>query len=124
IHAFLTLDEEKALQKAKELDESEDASARLFGMPIGLKDNLMTKGLRTTAASQILDNFEDPLYDATVVEKLNNEKSITIGKLNMDEFAMGSSNENSSYTPTRNPWNLEHVPGGSSGGSAAAVAAG
>ena len=123
IHAFLTLNEENARQKAKELDESEEKSGKLFGMPLGLKDNIVTKGLRTTCASQILDNFHDPLYDATVVQKLQNENGITIGKLNMDEFAMGSTNENSSL-PVRNPWNTDHVPGGSSGGSAAAVAAG
>ncbi|CDO04265.1 Glutamyl-tRNA(Gln) amidotransferase subunit A [Oceanobacillus picturae] len=124
VHAFLTLNEEAARKQAKELDEAEDKSAALFGMPSGIKDNIVTKALRTTCASQFLDNFDDPLYNATVVEKLNNEKTITIGKLNMDEFAMGSSNENSSYDPTRNPWNTDYVPGGSSGGSAAAVAAG
>lgn len=124
VHAFLTLNEDEARVKAKELDEAEDKSASLFGMPAGIKDNIMTKGLRTTCASQFLDNFNDPLYDATVVEKLNKENIVNIGKLNMDEFAMGSSNENSSYTPTRNPWNTDYVPGGSSGGSAAAVAAG
>jgi len=124
IHAFLTLDEENARAKAKELETSEKTTEKLFGMPIGIKDNIMTKGLRTTCASQFLDNFNDPLYDATVVQKLNKEQPVSVGKLNMDEFAMGSSNENSSYTPTRNPWNTEYVPGGSSGGSAASVAAG
>ncbi|AXI08205.1 Asp-tRNA(Asn)/Glu-tRNA(Gln) amidotransferase GatCAB subunit A [Oceanobacillus zhaokaii] len=124
VHAFLTLDKENALAKAKVLDEHPDATAKLFGIPSGIKDNIMTKGLRTTCASQFLDNFNDPLYDATVVEKLNNEQTIAVGKLNMDEFAMGSSNENSSYDATRNPWNTDYVPGGSSGGSAAAVAAG
>lgn len=124
VHAFLTLDEENARAKAKELDSETDATAKLFGIPAGIKDNIVTKGLRTTCASQFLRNFEDPLYNATVVEKLNQEKSVTIGKLNMDEFAMGSSNENSGFTPTRNPWNTDYVPGGSSGGSAAAVAAG
>ncbi|AVQ98152.1 aspartyl/glutamyl-tRNA amidotransferase subunit A [Oceanobacillus iheyensis] len=124
VHAFLTLNEEAARKQAKELDAAEDKSAALFGMPSGIKDNIVTKALRTTCASQFLDNFDDPLYNATVVEKLNKEKTITIGKLNMDEFAMGSSNENSSYDPTRNPWNTDYVPGGSSGGSAAAVAAG
>ncbi|WP_042141983.1 Asp-tRNA(Asn)/Glu-tRNA(Gln) amidotransferase subunit GatA [Paucisalibacillus sp. EB02] len=124
VHAFLTLDEENARRKAEELDATEDAGAKLFGIPAGIKDNIVTKGLRTTCASQFLRNFDDPLYDATVVEKLNAEKIVNIGKLNMDEFAMGSSNENSSFTPTRNPWNINHVPGGSSGGSAAAVAAG
>ncbi|WP_096271560.1 Asp-tRNA(Asn)/Glu-tRNA(Gln) amidotransferase subunit GatA [Paucisalibacillus globulus] len=124
VHAFLTLDEENARRKAKELDATEDTEAKLFGIPAGIKDNIVTKGLRTTCASQFLRNFDDPLYDATVVEKLYAEKIVNIGKLNMDEFAMGSSNENSSFTPTRNPWNTNHVPGGSSGGSAAAVAAG
>ncbi|WP_010651632.1 Asp-tRNA(Asn)/Glu-tRNA(Gln) amidotransferase subunit GatA [Oceanobacillus massiliensis] len=123
VHAFLTLNEEAARAKAKELDAS-GAGADLFGIPSGIKDNIMTKGLRTTCASQFLDNFLDPLYDATVVQKLNQQQIVTIGKLNMDEFAMGSSNENSSYNPTRNPWNTDYVPGGSSGGSAAAVAAG
>ncbi|MEC5424337.1 Asp-tRNA(Asn)/Glu-tRNA(Gln) amidotransferase subunit GatA [Virgibacillus sp. C22-A2] len=124
VNAFLTLDEENARAQAKELDNMDDKSQSLFGMPSGIKDNIVTKGLRTTCASQFLDNFDDPLYNATVVDKLHKEKAITIGKLNMDEFAMGSSNENSSYTPTRNPWNKDYVPGGSSGGSAASVAAG
>jgi aspartyl-tRNA(Asn)/glutamyl-tRNA(Gln) amidotransferase subunit A len=126
VQAFLTLDEERARHLAKALDEkvnSDAAKGLLFGMPIGLKDNLVTKGLRTTCASKILENF-DPIYDATVVQKLQQAETITIGKLNMDEFAMGSSNENSHYQTTRNPWNLETVPGGSSGGSAASVAAG
>ncbi|MCP3028360.1 Asp-tRNA(Asn)/Glu-tRNA(Gln) amidotransferase subunit GatA [Halobacillus sp. A5] len=125
VKAFLTLNKEAALKQAAELDEARgDDAAKLFGLPIGVKDNIVTKGLRTTAASQFLDNFEDPLYNATVVNKLNEAKSVTIGKLNMDEFAMGSSNENSSYYATRNPWNTDYVPGGSSGGSAASVAAG
>ncbi|OEH93386.1 Asp-tRNA(Asn)/Glu-tRNA(Gln) amidotransferase subunit GatA [Bacillus solimangrovi] len=126
VQAFLTLDKENAILQAKKLDEQVDSSAglgALFGMPIGVKDNIVTKGLRTTCASKILENF-DPLHNATVVEKLNDAQSITIGKLNMDEFAMGSSTENSGYKRTRNPWNTDHVPGGSSGGSAAAVAAG
>lgn len=126
VSAFLTLDEERARTQAKKLDKklgTDDAKGLLFGMPIGIKDNIVTKDLRTTAASQILHNF-DPIYDATVVKKLQEAETITIGKLNMDEFAMGSSTENSSFTKTKNPWNLETVPGGSSGGSAAAVAAG
>ncbi len=122
VQAFLTLDEENARKQAEEAQQSGKTGV-LHGVPIGVKDNIVTKGLRTTAASQILYNF-DPIYDATVVNKLRDAGTITVGKLNMDEFAMGSSTENSSYQKTRNPWNLNHVPGGSSGGSAAAVAAG
>ncbi|MGG0891889.1 Asp-tRNA(Asn)/Glu-tRNA(Gln) amidotransferase subunit GatA [Cytobacillus horneckiae] len=126
VQAFLTLDEENARAAAKEIDDklgTDNSNGMLLGMPIGLKDNLVTKGLRTTCASKILENF-DPIYDATVVNKLKDAETITIGKLNMDEFAMGSSNENSGFQATRNPWNLDTVPGGSSGGSAVAVAAG
>jgi aspartyl-tRNA(Asn)/glutamyl-tRNA(Gln) amidotransferase subunit A len=126
INAFLTLNEEAARTQASEMDNnlsSRDEFGLLFGLPIGVKDNIVTKNLRTTCASKILANF-DPIYDATVVEKLKAAEAITIGKLNMDEFAMGSSNENSGFVTTRNPWNTEYVPGGSSGGSAASVAAG
>ena len=126
IDAFLTLDEENARKYAKQLDEAigtEKEFGLLFGMPIGIKDNIVTKGLRTTCASKIIENF-DPIYDATVMERLKAAESVTIGKINMDEFAMGSSNENSGFKVTKNPWKTDHVPGGSSGGSAAAVAAG
>ncbi|HHW38650.1 MAG TPA: Asp-tRNA(Asn)/Glu-tRNA(Gln) amidotransferase subunit GatA [Bacillales bacterium] len=126
VKAFITLNEEAAREQAAKLDNeigSKDQFGLLFGMPIGVKDNIVTKGLRTTCASKILANF-DPVYDATVTEKLHNAEAIIIGKCNMDEFAMGSSNENSGFYPAKNPWNIDYVPGGSSGGSAAAVAAG
>ncbi|MGE7607812.1 Asp-tRNA(Asn)/Glu-tRNA(Gln) amidotransferase subunit GatA [Peribacillus frigoritolerans] len=126
VKAFLTLDEENARNQAKRLDDQlvkGKNEGALFGMPIGVKDNIVTKNLRTTCASKILENF-DPIYDATVVQKLQKAETVTIGKLNMDEFAMGSSNENSAFQATRNPWNTEYVPGGSSGGSAASVASG
>jgi aspartyl-tRNA(Asn)/glutamyl-tRNA(Gln) amidotransferase subunit A len=126
VQAFLTLDEENARKYAKVLDQAlglEKDHGLLFGLPIGIKDNIVTKGIRTTAASKILGDF-NPIYNATVVEKLNQAETVTIGKINMDEFAMGSSNENSAFAATKNPWDLERVPGGSSGGSAAAVAAG
>ncbi|MDG0791894.1 Asp-tRNA(Asn)/Glu-tRNA(Gln) amidotransferase subunit GatA [Cohnella ginsengisoli] len=124
IGAFLTLNEEGALAQAKAMDASGAAErGLLYGLPAGIKDNIVTEGLRTTCASQFLSNY-DPIYDATVVEKLKAAQSVTMGKLNMDEFAMGGSNENSSFQLTRNPWDTERVPGGSSGGSAASVAAG
>ncbi|MCT4780183.1 MULTISPECIES: Asp-tRNA(Asn)/Glu-tRNA(Gln) amidotransferase subunit GatA [Exiguobacterium] len=123
IGAFLSLNED-AFEQAKRMDEIAKHEANpLFGLPIGVKDNIVTKGMTTTCGSKFLENFV-PAHDATVVEWLHEAGAVTIGKLNMDEFAMGSSNENSAYKPVRNPWNTKHVPGGSSGGSAAAVAAG
>lgn len=126
IRAFLTVDEEGARQKAKELDEQLKQGGErglLFGLPAGIKDNINTRGLKTTCASKFLANHTS-IYDATVIQKLQSAQSVTMGKLNMDEFAMGGSNENSGFHPTYNPWNTDYVPGGSSGGSAASVAAG
>lgn len=113
VRAFLTLDEENARQAAAKLDEqlaSGQTRGDLFGLPIGIKDNMVTEGLRTTCASKFLSNY-NPIYDATVVSKLKEAQTVTIGKLNMDEFAMGGSNENSAYHPTHNPWNTDYVPG-------------
>lgn len=126
VKAFLRVDEEGARRSARVLDEQLAQGGErglLFGLPAGIKDNIVTEGLTTTCASRFLENY-DPIYDATAVKKLKQAQSVTIGKLNMDEFAMGGSNENSAFQITTNPWNAEHVPGGSSGGSAASVAAG
>lgn len=125
IDAYLTLDEENALAKAKEVDGKIAAGEQLSplaGIPVGIKDNISTKGLRTTCASRMLENYVPP-FNATVMDKLAANDIVVTGKLNMDEFAMGSSTENSYFKPTKNPFDTERIPGGSSGGSAAAVAA-
>ena len=124
IGAYNSLCKEKALETAKAVDEKiakNEELPKLAGIPLALKDNINYKGYKTTASSKILENFVSP-YDATVTEKLKANMIPIIGKANLDEFAMGSSNENSAFKPVRNPWNLNKVPGGSSGGSAAAVA--
>lgn len=121
IDAFLAIDKEAALSQARAADERGYSEAfSLNGIPIGIKDNIVTKDLTTTAASKILENFV-PIYDATVVQKLKDAGAVIIGKLNLDEFAMGSSTETSYFKKTKNAWNQDYVPGGSSGGSAAAV---
>lgn len=125
IQAYITVNEAAAIKKAVEIDkkiENAEKVGFLAGIPVAVKDNICTKSLSTTCASKILKNFISP-YDAFVVKRLKEEDAVIIGKTNLDEFAMGSSTENSGYKITRNPWNPEYVPGGSSGGSAAAVAA-
>lgn len=125
IRAFITVTEDVALAGAKAADarRARGETGPLLGVPVGIKDIILTKGIRTTAGSKILGNFIAP-YDATVTRRLLDAGAVCVGKMNCDEFAMGSSTENSAYTVTRNPWDGQRVPGGSSGGSAAAVAAG
>lgn len=122
VKSFITLTEESALQKSREIDNKGDYQG-IAGIPLGLKDIFCTRGVKTTCGSRILENFV-PAYESTASRHLLDKQAILAGKLNMDEFAMGSSTENSAFFATRNPWDLERVPGGSSGGSAAAVAAG
>lgn len=121
LNCFITLNKEEALKEAKELENLE-VDNHFFGIPIAIKDNISTRGLRTTCASRMLENYE-PIFDATVIEKIKEKHMIIIGKTNMDEFAMGSTSRTSYFGAPKNPWNKEKITGGSSGGSAACIAA-
>ncbi len=126
IKSYVTVSEELAIEQAKEADQrlkTGEGLTLLTGIPYSAKDSLSTRGIHTTCSSKILENYK-PFYDSTAIQKLNSSKSVLLGKTNMDEFGMGSSTENSGFFTTRNPWDFDRVPGGSSGGSAAAVAAG
>jgi len=122
LKAYVTVAEEEALAQARELEEREGKNLLLWGIPIAIKDNFLTKGIKTTASAKVLEDFV-PVYSATVVEKLKKAGAIILGKTNMDAWAHGSSTETSQFFTTHNPWDLKRLPGGSSGGSAAAVAA-
>jgi aspartyl-tRNA(Asn)/glutamyl-tRNA(Gln) amidotransferase subunit A len=126
IKSYVTVSEELAIEQAREADgrlKTGEGLTPLTGIPYSAKDSLSTRGIRTTCSSKILENYK-PFFDCTAIQKLSSTNSVLLGKTNMDEFGMGSSTENSGFFTTRNPWDVDHVPGGSSGGSAAAVAAG